>query len=70
MYFIIVPSSEEYINCPIPPPVHSAIPINSMIENILNLVGLKTISVNSIMESNFLSIFGVYNGLVYRILWL
>ena len=35
MHFIIVPSSEEYINCPIPPPVHSAIPINSMMENIL-----------------------------------
>lgn len=56
MHFIIVPSSEEYINCPIPPPVHSAIPINSIVENILNFVGLKTVSVNSIIEFYFLSI--------------
>lgn len=56
MHLIIVPSSEEYKNCPIPPPVHSAIPINSMMENILNFVGLKTISVNSIIAFNFLSI--------------
>ena len=42
MHFIIVPSSEEYKNCPIPPPVHSAIPINSMMENILPQFGITS----------------------------
>ena len=56
MHFIIVPSSEEYINCPIPPPVHSAIPINSIMENILTFAALKTISVNPTIAFYFSSI--------------